>query len=322
MKKLQIIMSTYNGNKYIREQLDSILNQDCQEFQMTDLSILVRDDGSTDGTQDILQEYASKYPQQIQWYQGENCGVIQSFFDLVTKVDADTDYLAFSDQDDYWMPEKMTRGIEMVELMEQESGEQKLPYLYCCRPKLVDEKLQMLHSEIKRPPMRPGFGNALVENIATGCTMVMNRTLYQMARNGLPEFTVMHDWWFYLISTCFGKCFYDETPYICYRQHGGNVLGSNVSRIKELQDRLRRFKGNRNNLSRQINCFLEHFGDVSELDITISEDAKKHLQLAQELLNSKQSLTKRMALVHRHEIYRQRTQDDRIFRWILRWGSF
>ena len=139
--------------------------------------------------------------------------MIRSFFELLQRVDT-SDYYAFCDQDDYWMEDKMTRAVEILDAMRKD-----VPVLYCCRSKLVDQNLQPLESEIKRPPMRPGFRNAMIENIVTGCTAVFDQSLREMVVKELPQFTVMHDWWLYLIATCFGEIYYDETPYICYRQH-------------------------------------------------------------------------------------------------------
>ena len=107
-------MSTYNGKDYLREQIDSILSQDCEEKADVKLKLLIRDDGSKDGTQEILRKYAAKYPDQVNWYQGENIGVIKSFFDLIEKSDEKADYYAFSDQDDYWHKEKLRAGIEKI----------------------------------------------------------------------------------------------------------------------------------------------------------------------------------------------------------------
>lgn len=316
VKKIQVLMSTYNGEKYIREQLDSILSQDCEAVGTARLRLLIRDDGSVDGTQKILEEYAAKYPEQMRWYQGENQGVIRSFFDLIRHSDDEADYYALADQDDYWKPGKLSRGIEIL----KEMPEDDTPHLYCCRPLLVDEELEPLVSEIRRPPMRPAFANALVENIVTGCTTVMNRTLRDMVRNNPPGFTVMHDWWLYLVASCFGKVYYDETPYICYRQHGGNTVGTNVSRWKEFCDRLKRFRGNRRNISRQIGELLRIYGKEKRENRTLQ--SKQNLALARRLVESRKSLPKRFRLVHSGVIYRQRREDDRIFRLILLSGSF
>lgn len=324
METIQILMSTYNGEEYLREQIDSILAQDCGRLRMAEPHLLVRDDGSTDGTQEILQEYAEKFPQQVCWYQGDNKGVVGSFFDLLRQSDSQAAYYALADQDDFWMPDKLSAGIRIL----RELGEEQYPLLYCCRPKLVDEQLQPLASEIKRPPMRPSFGNALVENIVTGCTAVMNHALRDMVRENPPKFTVMHDWWLYLLASCFGEIFYDETPHICYRQHGGNVVGSNVSRWQEFRDRVKRFKGNRRNISSQVKEFLNLYGEKcadggggTELCCSKPE-AAGNLALAQRMADSTESVKERARLVKSGAIYRQRKGDDWIYRLILLSGSF
>lgn len=308
MKTIQILMSTYNGEKYLKEQLESILTQDCEQFGKAALTLKVRDDGSQDGTQQILQQYAEKYPEIISWYQGENIGVIGSFFDLMKQADV-CDYYAFADQDDYWMPEKLTRGIEKLEGLSEDK-----PLLYCCRPKLVDAQLHTIESNIDRPPMRPSFENAMIENIATGCTEIFNRNLYVLVIKQLPEFTVMHDWWLYLTATCFGEMVYDETSYICYRQHGGNVLGTKTSHMDELKMRLKRYKKNRGNISRQLGELVRIFGQE------FPENEK--LLLAKEMIQVKSSFWGRVRFFKKAGIYRQRKMDDRIFRWILRMGSY
>ncbi len=308
MKTIQILMSTYNGEAYLKEQIESILTQDCEQFGVASYTIKIRDDGSGDGTRQILQEYAEKYPDRISWYQGENVGVIQSFFDLMLQADV-CDYYAFADQDDYWMPEKITRGIESLE---KKSADK--PLLYCCRPKLVDEKLHTIESTIERPVMRPSFRNAMIENIATGCTEVFNRNLYEMVIQQLPQFTVMHDWWLYLVATCFGEIVYDETSYICYRQHGGNVVGTKTSHWDELKMRLKRYKKNRGNISRQLEEMIRIFGT--------NYPENENIILAKEMLEVKPYFGKRVRFFRKAGIYRQRKMDDWIFRWILRLGSY
>ena len=113
-KVIQVLMSTYNGKDYLREQIDSILAQNCKEQMGVSLKLFIRDDGSKDGTQKILDEYAEKYPDKISWYQGENIGVIKSFFELIEKSDEKVEYYAFSDQDDYWHKEKLSAGIKQI----------------------------------------------------------------------------------------------------------------------------------------------------------------------------------------------------------------
>lgn len=320
MQKIQILMSTYNGEKYLKEQIDSILKQDCEEKTGVSWSLLVRDDGSKDRTQSILEKYHQQYPDKIQWYQGENKGVIGSFFELMKKADDEAAYYAFADQDDVWMPEKLSRGIEILE-----HKTEKCPALYACRPKLVDQELKELTSEIKRPPMRPGFENALIENIVTGCTAVFNAKLRNLVVKELPQFTMMHDWWLYLVATLFGEVYYDETPYIAYRQHGKNVVGNPVSRMAEIKERVQVFFRKRKNVSRQTASLLQIFGKLERGDLQKYRSNKavlSRLSLAKKLLAGRKSLKCRVQLVRSGRLYRQRKNDHRIFRWILLSGKY
>ena len=203
----------------------------------------------------------------------------------------------------------MTRAVEILDTMRKD-----VPVLYCCRPKLVDQNLQPLESEIERPPMRPGFRNAMIENIVTGCTAVFDQTLREMVVKELPEFTVMHDWWLYLIAACFGELYYDETPYICYRQHQGNVLGTKTRKMDEWKMRLRRFRGNRGNISHQLEEFIRIFGDKGA--------ENENMQLAQRFLEVRKSFWARKRFLGDTGIYRQRREDDRIFHIILLLGNY
>ena len=109
MKKVQILMSTYNGEKYVNEQIDSLLQQD-----HTNLEILIRDDGSKDSTVSILEEYHKENPN-IKLIIDKNKGVISSFFELAMKASEEADYFAFCDQDDYWKPQKISRAVNLLE---------------------------------------------------------------------------------------------------------------------------------------------------------------------------------------------------------------
>lgn len=321
MKHLVILMSTYNGEHYLAEQLDSLLTQDCDEAVQTSFQIIVRDDGSSDKTQDILQEYATKYPQKIHWYQGKNCGVIRSFFELLEKAQ-EAQYYAFCDQDDVWLPDKMSSAIRVID----SHKDSEVPHLYCCRPKLVNAELEELSSDIKRPKVRVGFGNALIENVVTGCTAVMNASLRKLLIKEWPNFTVMHDRWFYLAAACFGTVDYDETSHICYRQHENNVVGTSSDRFKELKMRIHLFRKKQHDISRQTKEFLRIFGNLSG-----REDLKRYMSdaqvqqsfyLARELVAAKHSLRRRINLVRQKKVFRQRKNDDRIFRLLILLGCY
>ena len=178
---------------------------------------------------------------------------------------------------------------------------------------------------IKRPKLRQDFGNALIENVVTGCTAIINSSLRKLIVMELPEFTVMHDRWLYLTASCFGTVLYDETPHICYRQHGGNVVGTKNSRFAEFKERLSRFNGKRHDISRQTEEFLRIYGDLSRENLRrFCSDRKTAacLQLAKSLLDARHSLRKRASLVKSGRVFRQRSHDNTIFKALILLGIY
>lgn len=302
MKKVQILLSTFNGENYLKDQLDSILNQD-QE----DLSILIRDDGSTDNTILIIQQYAELY-KQITYYQGENIGVINSFFDLIKNADLTADYYALSDQDDIWLPDKISSAILHLEKRKQQ--DKKKPLLYCGRTILVDDELNKINATIKPTKITPNFGNALVENICTGCTSVFNSELLRLVKEHIPSYTVMHDWWLYLTASAYGEVYYDEEPHILYRQHQGNVIGAKSNYYNEFLMRLRRFKGNRGNISRQAREFHRLYQTNGEI-----------AKLLEYIINARSKYRYRIKIIAGKKIYRQRKIDNLIFKLLFLLGN-
>ncbi len=320
--KIHVLMSTYNGRKYIKEQLDSIMAQDCQEKGIASLFLIVRDDGSVDGTQKVLEQYSLKYPGRIKFFQGSNKGVIQSFFELMANA-GKADYYALADQDDYWMPSKLSTGIEKLKQMGQDNGSKgnatdSMPLLYCCRPLLADERLNPLSVHVDNPEMKPGFGNALIENIVTGCTTVFNDSLRQMVSASIPEHATMHDRWMYLAAVCFGKVYYDETPYIYYRQHSSNAVGKNTGRLPELKYRINKFKKDNQSSSRQALEFLKIF----RTELENRQDLKEKEKLLKLFIKGKKSRSARKKLVNSGMIYRQRRLDNQIFKILVRMNLY
>lgn len=296
MKKVQILMSTYNGDKYLREQLDSIIKQNYSNF-----SILIRDDGSTDNTLSILEEYKNKYGNIISYYQGENIGVIKSFFDLMKNADNEASYYALSDQDDFWKINKIKRAVSEIQNIEIIRD---IPILYCSRTTLVDKDLNKLPISIRRTKVKPSFGNALVENICTGCTAVINKKLLNIVINHTPNFTVMHDWWLYLTASYFGKVIFDEKSFILYRQHDNNVLGSRTNYLNEFKIRLKQFKKNKNLISKQAKEFKKLY------KIKNNMNGKSLLFVS----NYKYNIIYKINILFSKDIYRQRKLDNFIFK--------
>jgi len=209
-KSVTILLSTFNGEKYIKEQLDSILSQ-----LDVSVNILVRDDGSNDKTRDILSEYQSRGL--LQWYGGANLKPAKSFWDLIESA-PESNYYAFADQDDFWMPEKLSIALKSL------SHYEDIPAMYCSAYQMTDENLNPIPTPTKRPII--DIYHAVMENVATGCTMVLNHELLKVMRDYRPDYYFMHDEWIYKVCVAIGgKVIYDMEPHIYYRQHSSNVIG-------------------------------------------------------------------------------------------------
>lgn len=294
-------MSSYNGEKYISEQIDSILQQD-----YGDIKLLIRDDGSSDGTLEILKRYSEKYDN-VCYYQGENKGSAGSFFDLIQHADMTMDYYSFSDQDDYWLENKISHAVRYLE--GRKTG-RDIPLLYCSNTIPVDSELKPIPTAVPYRNFRPSFGNAVIQNINTGCTCVVNRKLIEMAAGELPDFTVMHDWWLYLIAACFGNAYFDEDAYIWYRQHGNNTIGARTSRIEHWKYRIKNYRKQRGWIRRQNEEFRRIF--------QIEGENRKLIDL---VIDSPFSMKKKIEMINNPAIYRQRKSDDLIYKIMVLFGD-
>jgi len=231
MKKVSVLLSTYNGEKYLREQIDSVLAQEGVE-----ITLFVRDDGSSDGTKEILKEYAEKG---LLTYTAEkNVGFAKSFFWLVCNAPRN-DFYAFCDQDDYWRKDKLFAAAEKLSVFDNAK-----PNLYYSALKVVDENLVQTHasthSGYTAPPAERVFPSSLMQNWVYGCTMVFNeelRRLYSIYDQPL----YCHDWTMYQIAAGLGNVVFDEVPHIDYRQHGTNVYGFFKSGFNALKKNLKLF---------------------------------------------------------------------------------
>lgn len=224
---VHILLATYNGAKYLPEQLDSIARQTYKRWSLT-----VSDDGSHDGTQDIVKSFADRVQQPVRMLQGPSLGSsTHNFFHLIQQAPADSvqDLYAFCDQDDVWLDHKLERAVAWhAKHLSQQVR------LYCGRTQFVNEQLQPigLSPDIKRPP---SFGNALVQNIASGNTMVFSHAVLISQQKVQPQHSIWHDWTTYLVVTALaGEVRFEDLPCLLYRQHQGNVVGSNNSVIQLL----------------------------------------------------------------------------------------
>lgn len=225
---VQVLLSTYNGEKYIIEQVSSIFNQ-----KGVNINCLIRDDGSRDNTRKILSELLKKYNNlEVIW--GNNIGYEASFFELIAKS-GDHDYYAFSDHDDVWLPEKISVAIESIESKYKNS-----PCLYFSNCTIVDAELnriELLHSDINFIPNNKIMG--LAQGFAHGCTIVFNQKSKDLILSYIPKGKYPHDFWIPLVHLYIDKIIYDRNSYILYRQHSENVYGNRRSVMKLLKGKTR-----------------------------------------------------------------------------------
>lgn len=251
------MVGTYNGEKYIREQLDSILSQ-----KDVDVFIKVTDDCSTDSTQEILREYKNKY-QNFDFFVNEvNKNFTYNFLDLFFSIkNDDYDYYAFSDQDDVWLPEKLSKAISAIEnkLTDNPNG-----ILYCSNLFVVNENLEYIRMQEDESIEKCNKNNFMFENIATGCTVVFDRAFKRHAQKYYPNDIKLHDYWLFLIAAYTANYIYDKNAYILYRQHGTNQIGSNKK--KWTLANIRKFFGYKGVQSKLVEQLIEGYADEIDRD--------------------------------------------------------
>ena len=225
--KVIIGLSAYNGAKYLKEQLDSLLSQTYKP-----LEIIVRDDGSTDKSVEILKSYGVQILPL-----GKNLGPRMSFSALLDAMlqDEQAQYFMFCDQDDIWDKDKVAKSVAKMKTMEQNS--KHLPLLVHTDLRVINEAKEILSSSFWSyehiNPDRKKLGNLLMQNTITGCTMLFNRSLAQISLP-IPKEAIMHDWWMALVASAFGKIGSIKEPTIFYRQHGGNDTGAKAYSWKKV----------------------------------------------------------------------------------------
>lgn len=226
--KIAVLMSSYNGERYIKTQIDSVLAQEVDG----QVDLWVRDDGSSDATREILQQYADEG--KLRWYTGENLKPAKSFLDLVKHCPG-YDYYAFCDQDDYWHPDKLEQGIARIR---QAQG----PAMSFANARLVDSQLNDLGRSVYNRIPRTDFYSVTCGGGILGCTVIFNRAVAELiAAYGNPEKLIMHDSYAAILCTLFdGVIEFDPQPHMDYRQHGTNAVGTNWTKWDALKDRLNR----------------------------------------------------------------------------------
>lgn len=250
MPNAAILLASYNGGKYIEQQLKSIQKQTYSDFRC-----YIRDDGSTDNTVEIVRSFVKEDPAHFTLISTDSVkhGSKYNFFELIKYYvqSCCEEYILFSDQDDIWSPDKIAVEIEQIRGI---AG----PALAFCAQKIVDENLSpvqsTIHNHMKDYNKYPN--NLTYRNVAAGCTMCVNRELLLKAVSVItPDDFVMHDWWLMLVAAYIGKIAYIENPLMKYRQHGNNVLGADSNNyLGKAQKYLKNF--NKSMLSRKTQAEL------------------------------------------------------------------
>ncbi|MDN4547982.1 glycosyltransferase family 2 protein [Pseudomonas sp. C32] len=292
-KHVAILLSTYNGEDFLSEQLDSLTQQ-----THTDWSVYASDDGSSDATLNILQSYRERIGiNRMHILKGPQHGFAANFLSMLRREEIQASYFAFCDQDDVWGPERLEAGIRWMQQLPVER-----PMLYCSRTLLIDAQ----GSPIGASPLfvkPPCFENALVQSIAGGNTMLLNGAARDLLKQTPPDTKIIsHDWWAYiLVSGCGGAVAYNKEPTVHYRLHGKNIIGSK----SELQDRL----------SRVRKMLHGTFREWNDANLKAISTFKK--QLTQENLNTLElfeqsrqaNLLTRLRLIHQSGVHRQTLAD-------------
>jgi hypothetical protein len=328
-RDITIILATWNGERFLEEQLESIAAQTCGDWRLA-----VFDDGSSDSTVDIAQRFAREHPGSVDVFRNEPAtgSAKANFMQALGRVEP-TPYFMFCDQDDVWHADKVEKTLACMHRLEDEvraadvggvparrprggvaaggpregsgsgspqvgsgagcpraglgdggpqersdSGDASdaadvariLPLLVYTDQEVVDERLETIAPSMMKystlDGRANGIGPMLVQNVVTGCTMMGNRALWELARTHVvpPDELVLHDWWLGQIAAALGKLAYLDEPTMLYRQHGDNSVGAyDASSGGYLVRRLREggFRDSFAQMERQAAFLLEQFGD-------------------------------------------------------------
>lgn len=264
--KVAILMATYNGEKYLKEQIESILKQDFKNWEL-----FIHDDCSEDKTLGIIKKYCQKYPEKIRNIEGNSTGCAKNnFFFLMNSIDAD--YIMFSDQDDYWHSDKIVKTFNEMKRLQEKRGP-NIPLLVYTDLDVVDSERHEISASMSH---YQGFNihkrkitDFLAENTVTGCTIMINEPLLNKCKNLKDTSNViMHDWWLALVAAKYGDISFLNESLIDYRQHGNNSVGTTKYNYEYIFRRLKKGRSIRkriNSTRKQAMCMVRSF-DIEDIN--------------------------------------------------------
>ncbi|MDD6942908.1 MAG: glycosyltransferase [Muribaculaceae bacterium] len=307
MKRVITLMSTYNGDKYLDAQIRSIMDQ-----QGVDVTLLIRDDGSSDGTLSLLERWRKAEPDRIEVIADNNMGFVASFSRLIKeglKRYKEAEIFAFADQDDVWLSDKLARGVKAIEGKEEEYAGR--PIAYASNTMLVDSELNEIGLRWRCGDIEITRSRGLVENFATGCTMLFNRKAAEIYDRTYRPGLKVHDFRMYQIALFAGCFIWDKESRILYRQHSGNQIGSQPfwGRMKR---RLLKKRYKEHTLEKQNRAFLRDCGD--ELD-------PEGRALIERFCDYRKNLKTRFQLFANREIGYSRRESDFFYRLKVLMGT-
>ncbi|MBQ3549259.1 MAG: glycosyltransferase [Oscillospiraceae bacterium] len=304
-KSVAVLLSAYNGENYIEEQIESIFHQKGIE----NITLIVRNDGSEDGTREVLKRLQERHADMIV-IDGPNIGLVASFFELLRyAAEGSYAFYALCDHDDYWLPEKL---VSAVNALEGKEG----PWMYGACSMLADEELQTSGGCTQRKLREISFYNAAIQNFCPGHNQVLNRALLDILLRHTKESPAIysHDMWITQAAAVTGNIFFDDTPRVLYRQHTRNQLSYGLGSIGWIKAHMKRLKkGEGSRITLQLGYFAECFGDY------LDSDQRKEVEA---FLALQKSLIKRIRYIFSTKMYRQKRVETLLFKLIYLLGGY
>ena len=303
-EEILILMSTYNGEKYIEQQIESIEHQKCD----IPISILIRDDGSEDNTIKIIDKLTKKY-KNIELIKCENIGCTNSFFELFKLAPKNYKYYAISDQDDIWLEDKVQRGIDKLN-----NEDNKKPLLYGSCSELMNNNGDILGTT-QKVNKKISLMNTIIQNFIPGHSQIFNTKLLEyLQQNVDPSQLYVYDFWITNVAMLYGKIIFDNKPGTHYRIHDMNTIGYGKNKIQWIKERLNRFnKGDGDKIISQINYFYELYkNDMNDSD---------RKQISKIFMMNKH-ISKRIQFVFTTKVYRQKKIETIMFKLAYLFGKY
>lgn len=303
-QSILVMMSTYNGEKYLEQQIESIMNQ----LVDADIMLRIRDDGSKDGTCEIIERLIEKYPEKIELIKGINKGYNASFFDSINKAEG-YDFYSISDQDDVWLNDKLQIAIDKLR-----KEDMTKPLLYASTSFLVEDNL-IPYGTTRKKEREFSIYNTVIQNICPGHTQVMNNALLKLVQGNIDTSRLyVYDSWICNVAMLYGKILFDNESHTYYRQHRANQLGYGKGKIGQIITSMKHAdKGDGCKYRRQIAYFSEK-NKIKLVENGYYEEIYKFL--------SANNLIYKLGFTINSKLYRQKKMETLAFRIAVLFGKY